>query len=60
MAGRPVVDMAGKKIGKLTVLYRVLNIAYHAAWECRCECGRKCTPGGTDLRLGRVKSCGRC
>jgi hypothetical protein len=58
MAGRPVIDLAGKKFGRLIVLRRALNVAYHAAWECVCDCGRTNTVQGTDLRLGRTVSCG--
>ena len=58
MAGRPVIDLTGKKFGRLTVLKRVLNVAYHATWECLCDCGRTTKVQGTDLRLGRTRSCG--
>lgn len=58
MAGRNPIEMTGKKFGKLTVLRRVLNVSEHATWECVCVCGRMNKVQGTDLRLGRVKSCG--
>lgn len=27
-------------------------------WNCRCQCGNFSQVPGTDLRLGRTKSCG--
>jgi hypothetical protein len=58
MPGRNPISLDGQRFGRLVVLHRVLNIAYHATWECRCDCGRQTKAAGTDLRLGRTKSCG--
>ncbi len=55
---RPAIEMTGKKFGRLTVLGRATNGSYHAKWDCVCTCGGFAQPAGTDLRLGRVNSCG--
>ena len=58
-----VIDMAGLKFGRLTVIER--NGSYvppngnsKAKWYCLCECGNKVDAIGNDLRTGRTKSCG--
>lgn len=54
------IDITDKKYGLLTVLKR--DSEFHddtkAYWICRCECGKETVVRGTDLRLGKVKSCG--
>lgn len=54
-----VIDIAGRKFGKLTVLKRESS-AYHgvATWLCLCECGNKKTVAGSSLRRGNTQSCG--
>lgn len=55
------IDMTGKKIGKLKVLYRVDNNKHNqSVWKCICECGNKIDIRGYVLRSGKVKSCGKC
>lgn len=55
------IDMTGKKIGKLKVLYRVDNNKHNqTVWKCICECGNKIDIRGYVLRSGKVKSCGKC
>lgn len=54
-----VIDMAGMKIGKLTVMQRAGRIhGGKAAWLCRCECGAEPLIAGAELRHGGQKSCG--
>jgi hypothetical protein len=55
---RPIVDLTGKQFGRLTVQRRTADKDFHACWECLCECGNTKQPCGTDLRLGRIRSCG--
>lgn len=55
---RRATEMTGKQFGRLTVLGRAANGCYHAKWNCVCACGGFAQPMGTDLRLGRVNSCG--
>ena len=52
-------DLTGKKIGRLTVLYRVGNNAHNKVmWHCRCDCGKEKDIIGSLLNTGRTKSCG--
>src|SRR5258708_906610 len=44
----------GQRFGRLTVL----NRAGGDDWFYRCDCGKTATARGTDLRSGRIKSCG--
>lgn len=56
---RNLVDMTGKKFGRLTVIERVSSdMRGQATWLCECECGNKVVKVGGKLRYGRVKSCG--
>jgi hypothetical protein len=53
-----VVDLTGRKFGKLTVV----DIAYlknrHIYWNCLCECGNTKIVNGIGLKRGTTKSCG--
>lgn len=52
-------DLTGKIFGKLTVKRRDLNSASGAIrWICNCTCGSLKTVRGSDLKLGKTKSCG--
>lgn len=53
-----VVDETGKIYGRLTVIERVKEQTGKARWICQCECGNITIANGTDLRTGRVLSCG--
>lgn len=55
---RPSIDMAGKKIGKLTVLDRVGSWGSQVWWRCSCECGNEKIISGASLRRGKTQSCG--
>ncbi len=53
-------EMAGKIVGKWTVLKRVSKIGGHEIiWRCRCKCGRIKNVSGSSLRRGS-KSCLSC
>lgn len=56
--GRPSINMTGQKIFKLTVLYKDVTKTQGTWWICRCDCGNIKSIRGTDLRTGRIKSCG--
>lgn len=57
---RNVIDMAGKKYGRYTVLeYVGQNKDHKAVWKCQCECGTIKNVSGKELRSGKTKSC-RC
>lgn len=54
-----VVDMTGKRIGKLVVIKRVENDKEgHAQWLCQCDCGNTTIATGKSLRNGNKRSCG--
>ena len=54
-----VIDMTGKKYGRLTVLKRGENTkGGQARWICQCDCGKIITVAGNSLRRGATKSCG--
>jgi hypothetical protein len=48
----------GKKHGMLFVLGRAPSRGHGAEWLCQCDCGKRVTARGTDLRTGKTKSCG--
>lgn len=55
----PIVEMTGKRYGKLRAIRRVENDAYgNAQWLCKCDCGSTTTVKGQHLRTGNTKACG--
>lgn len=55
-----LIEMVGKKCGKLTILARsTANRKKKGAyWDCICDCGNTATVWGPHLRSGRTVSCG--
>lgn len=54
-----LIDLTGKKFGRLTVLRRDgVNKQGEAMWHCSCECGGEISTTGTRLRNGITRSCG--
>ncbi len=51
-------NMAGKKIGRLTVLKISHSTERGVFWVCLCKCGNKVIVKGYSLRCGETKSCG--
>ena len=58
-----MLDLTGKRYGRLTVIKEVERIRYPSGipdrmWECVCDCGKifRCNTGR--LRSGNTKSCG--
>ena len=53
------IEEAGNRYGKLLVLREARQRAYGSVlWRCRCDCGKYTLARGTDLRGGRILSCG--
>lgn len=50
----PLIDITGKKFGRLTVIER----ADKGRWHCKCDCGNETFTSGYQLRKGIAKSCG--
>ena len=58
-AGRRRIDMAGRRFGSWTALCPAADrISGHAAWKCRCDCGKVRVLSGDGLRRGNSRSCG--
>lgn len=53
-----VVDLVGKRFGRVVVLKQATSYCGYAMWEAVCDCGKKFTTRGGSLRAGDVKSCG--
>lgn len=53
------IDMAGARIGRLTVVGRSNEISRNGArWLCKCDCGKTVVVLGGHLRSGKTISCG--
>lgn len=54
-----VVDLVGKKFGRLRVLTRNgSNISGNAVWLCVCDCGQKTNVPSNNLKSCHTTSCG--
>lgn len=54
-----LVDLTGKRFGRLVVICREGNMGKHPAWRCVCDCGSETLVRGDHLREGATQSC-RC
>ena len=56
-----LIDLTGKKFGKLTVIYRENRKSDNQYyWTCQCECGTNISTTGRRLREGDAISCHLC
>lgn len=61
---KKLVDLTGKRFGKLIVLYRANDYITktsgrrHTSWHCKCDCGNELDVIGNSLKSGGTKSCG--
>lgn len=54
-----LINLLGQKFGRLTVIERLENNKYNnARWLCECECGTLTSAITSELKNGKVKSCG--
>lgn len=53
-----LIDLVGKKFGKLTVLSFNKKEKGHYYWNCICDCGKECVKDGDRLRRLKTNSCG--
>lgn len=51
-------DLTGKKFNRLTVISFATKRKNRNYWFCKCECGKEKEVESSDLKRGRVKSCG--
>lgn len=56
--GRPVIDISGKRFGRLVVVEQVLSRGDQSIWRCLCDCGKTFEAAGGNIRSGRQASCG--
>ncbi|MBQ7839744.1 MAG: hypothetical protein IJ390_04550 [Lachnospiraceae bacterium] len=58
--GRRMIDLSGKKYGRLSVLFPTekRNSNGSIYWHCRCECGQELDVPAESLMYGNSKSCG--
>ncbi len=52
------IDMAGRVVGRLTVVRYVDTVRKAPRWLCRCECGGETVAFGGNLRRAHTTSCG--
>lgn len=53
-----LVEMIGRKFGRLTVMRRARHRSPKPYWHCQCECGKSKVINGTSMRRGLTRSCG--
>lgn len=54
-----VINLSGQRFGKLTVLERTDNSSSgKSRWVCQCDCGNTTVVTLSNLRCGKVQSCG--
>ncbi len=56
---KPVVSLVGLKFGRLTVIRQGAHSASNrVTWDCVCECGNPANVVSSDLKAGKIQSCG--
>lgn len=53
-----MIDLVGKRFGRLLVAAREGALTGEAAWACDCDCGSRVVVRGYSLRKGHTQSCG--
>lgn len=56
--GTGLIEMTGRRFGRLVVLRRGPTATGGAHWICECDCGCTTRVGGLHLRSGKTRSCG--
>ena len=51
-------NLIGQRFGLLTVIERRPSKNGHSNWLCKCDCGTEKEILGTNLKTGKVVSCG--
>lgn len=52
-----LLNLTGNRFGRLTVVNRAPR-TYQTMWACVCDCGKKLSVSGANLRTGHTQSCG--
>lgn len=53
-----VIDLTGKRFGRLTVIKPHRTKGGRCGWLCKCDCGRETVATTSDLKDGNTSSCG--
>ena len=53
-----ILDIKGKRFGRLIAIERVKNVGKKVSWKCLCDCGQETNVLTTNLTSNRIKSCG--
>jgi hypothetical protein len=53
-----LIDLTGRRFGRLTVINRTGGGEKDARWHCKCECGSEKVVRSSCLRDGETRSCG--
>lgn len=53
-----LIDLKGKRFGRLTVIERADTLGKEPKWLCKCDCGNTSVVIGAELRKGNTSSCG--
>lgn len=56
--GHNCKDLVGQTFGNLNVMERAKSKNGLAIWRCKCVCGKEVDSCGSDLRQGKIKTCG--
>lgn len=53
------LNLLGQKFGRLVVIERAENNKHgQTRWKCKCDCGKFTVVAASDLKNGKIKSCG--
>lgn len=58
MARNRLINLKGRRFGRLTVVERAPNRGDKSMWLCKCDCGKSKVVAGYNLKAGKSKSCG--
>lgn len=53
-----LIDLTGRRFGRLTVINRAGNFNNLPTWLCKCDCGAELIVLGCNLRTKHTQSCG--
>lgn len=53
-----LVDLSGRRFGKLKVIKRAESKGKNSMWLCECECGNRKVVSAPNLKSGASQSCG--
>lgn len=53
-----LVDLTGRRFGRLVVIERAKSMGKNSAWLCKCDCGKVIVAQAPNLKNGGTRSCG--